>query len=75
MYNSMNVKERYHNYIYRKWSSYPVGTEDPSLGVKARPGRDADNSPPFGAEVNNEEELCLLSPQVLSWRVMEQILV
>jgi hypothetical protein len=25
-----------------------------SPGVKARPGRDADHSPPSGAEVNNE---------------------
>jgi hypothetical protein len=32
-------------------------------GAKARPGRDADNSPPSSAEVKNEKELYLLSPQ------------
>jgi hypothetical protein len=52
-----------------------MGTEGPSLEVKARPGRDADNSSPFGAEVKNEEELYFLSPQVLSWRVVGQLLV
>jgi hypothetical protein len=33
-----------------------------SPGVKARPGRDADHSPPSSAEVVNESELYLLSP-------------
>jgi hypothetical protein len=40
-----------------------------SPGVKARPGRDADHSPPSSAEVVNEYELYLLSPQAPAWRV------
>jgi hypothetical protein len=40
-----------------------------SPGVKARPGRDADHSPPSVAEVENEYELYLLSPQAPPWRV------
>jgi hypothetical protein len=39
-----------------------------SPGVKARPGRDADHSPPSSAEVVNEE-IYLLSPQTPPWRV------
>jgi hypothetical protein len=31
-----------------------MGTEGPFPGAKARPGRDADNSPPSSAEVENE---------------------
>jgi hypothetical protein len=31
-----------------------VGTGDPFLGAKARPGRDADHSLPSSAEVENE---------------------
>jgi hypothetical protein len=38
-------------------------------GGKARPGRDADHSPPSSAEVKNEEELYLLSPQAPPWCV------
>jgi hypothetical protein len=38
-------------------------------GGKARPGRDADHSTPSGAEVENEQELYLLSPQAPQWRV------
>jgi hypothetical protein len=34
----------------------------PILGATARPGRDADHSPPSSAEVENEWELYLLSP-------------
>jgi hypothetical protein len=34
--------------------SYTVGTWCPFAGVKARPGRDADHSPPTSAEVKNE---------------------
>jgi hypothetical protein len=41
-----------------------------SPGVKARPGRDADHSPPSIAEVENEE-LYLLSPKAPPWRVAE----
>jgi hypothetical protein len=34
--------------------SYPMGTGGSFPGVKARPGRDADHSPPSSAEVKNE---------------------
>jgi hypothetical protein len=50
-------------------ASYPMGSGCPFPGGKARPGRDADHSPPSSAEVKNEWELYLLSPQVPSWRV------
>jgi hypothetical protein len=40
-----------------------MGTGGPFPGAKARPGRDADHSPPSSAEVENEYELYLLSPQ------------
>jgi hypothetical protein len=33
---------------------YPMGTGGPFPGGKARPGRDADHSPPSSAEVKNE---------------------
>jgi hypothetical protein len=42
-------------------ASYPMGT-----GGKARPGRDADHSPPSSAEVKYEWELYLLSPPCAS---------
>jgi hypothetical protein len=32
----------------------PMGTGDPFPGGKARPGRDADHSPPSSADVVNE---------------------
>jgi hypothetical protein len=35
-------------------ASYPMGTGDPFPGGKARPGREADHSPPSSAEVENE---------------------
>jgi hypothetical protein len=35
-------------------ASYPVGTGGPFPGGKARPGRDADHSPPSSAEVKYE---------------------
>jgi hypothetical protein len=35
-------------------ASCTIGTGVFSLGVKARPGRDADHSPPSSAEVENE---------------------
>jgi hypothetical protein len=38
--------------------------------AKARPGRDADHLPPSSAEVENEQELYLLSPQAPLWRVV-----
>jgi hypothetical protein len=40
-----------------------------SPGLKARPGRDADHLPPSSAEVVNEWEIYLLSPQATPWRV------
>jgi hypothetical protein len=40
-----------------------------STGVKARPGCNADHSPPSKVEVENEYELYLLSPQAPPWRV------
>jgi hypothetical protein len=42
-------------------ASCPMRTGGPFPGGKARPGRDADNSPPSSAEVVNEQELYLLS--------------
>jgi hypothetical protein len=50
-------------------ASCPMGTGGPFPGGKARPGHDVDNSPPPSAEVVNEEELYLLSPQAPPWRV------
>jgi hypothetical protein len=35
-------------------ASYPMGTGGSFPGGKARPGRDADHSPPSSAEVKNE---------------------
>jgi hypothetical protein len=35
-------------------ASYPMVTGGPFPGGKARPGRDADHSPPSSAEVENE---------------------
>jgi hypothetical protein len=35
-------------------ASYPMGTGGPFPGGKARPGPDADHSPPFSAEVKYE---------------------
>jgi hypothetical protein len=51
-------------------ASCPMGTGGPFPGGKARPGRDADHSPQYSAEVVNEYELYLLSPQAPPWRVM-----
>jgi len=48
-----------------------MGTGDPLPGSKAQPERD-DHSPTSSAEVENEWELYLLSPQVPSWCVMGQ---
>jgi hypothetical protein len=48
---------------------YPMGTGGPFPGGKARPGRDANHSPPTSAEVKNEQELYLLSPHAPPWRV------
>jgi hypothetical protein len=35
-------------------ASCPMGTGGPFPGAQARPGRDADHSPPSSAEVKNE---------------------
>jgi hypothetical protein len=51
-------------------ASCKMGTGSPIPEGKARPGRDADHSPPSSAEVVNEWELYLLSPQAPSWRVV-----
>jgi hypothetical protein len=45
----------------KKPASSTVGT-----GGKARPGRDADHSPPSSAEIMKEQELYLLSPKCAS---------
>jgi hypothetical protein len=46
-------------------ASCTMGTGGPFPGAKARPGRDADHSPPSSTEVENEQELYLLSPKGL----------
>jgi hypothetical protein len=51
-------------------ASCAVGTGGPFPGAKARSGRDADHSSPSSAEVENEYELYLLSPQAPPWRVV-----
>jgi hypothetical protein len=51
-------------------ASCTMGTGVLSVWVKARPGRDADHSPPSSAEVENEKELHLLFPQAPPWRVV-----
>jgi hypothetical protein len=42
-----------------------MGTGSPFPGDKARPGHDADNSPPSSAKVENQWELYLLPPTSL----------
>jgi hypothetical protein len=54
-------------------ASCPMGTGRSFPGAKARPGRDADHSPLSSAEVENEQELYLLSPQAPSWPVVGQL--
>jgi hypothetical protein len=49
--------------------SCTIGTGGPLPGGKARTGRDTDHSPPSITEVENENELYLLSPQASPWRV------
>jgi hypothetical protein len=48
---------------------HPMGTGGPFPGGKARPGRDADHSPPSSAEVKYQWELYLLSPHAPPWCV------
>jgi hypothetical protein len=50
-----------------------MGTGGPLPGVKRGQGRDADHSPSSSAEVKNEQELYLLSPQAPSRRVAGQL--
>jgi hypothetical protein len=50
-----------------------MGTGGHFSGGKARPGRDADHSPPSSAEVKYELELYLLSPHVPPWHVGGQL--
>jgi hypothetical protein len=50
-------------------ASCPMGTGGPFPGGKARPGRDANHSPPSSAEVKYEQELYLLSPHAPPWHV------
>jgi hypothetical protein len=54
-------------------ASCTMCTGGPFPGAKARPGRDADHSPPSSAEVENEYDQHLLSPQAPSWRVVGQL--
>jgi hypothetical protein len=49
-------------------ASCTMGTGGPFLGGKARPGRDADHSPPSRDKVKNEQELCLFFPLAPAWR-------
>jgi hypothetical protein len=53
-------------------ASCTMGTGGPFPGGKARSGSDADHSPPSSAEVGNEQELYLPSPQTPPWRVAGQ---
>jgi hypothetical protein len=55
--------------------SCPMGTRGPFAGGKARPGRDADHSPPSSVEVVNEQELYLFSPLHLHTCVVGLILL
>jgi hypothetical protein len=55
--------------------SYSKGTGDPFPGCKARPGRDADHSPPSSTEVKNDLALYRLSPQAPSWSVVGLIVL
>jgi hypothetical protein len=54
-------------------ASCTMGTGGHFPGGKARPGRDADHSPPSSAEVKNESELHLLSPHTPPWRIAESL--
>jgi hypothetical protein len=46
-------------------ASCTMGTGYPFPGGKARPGRDADYSPPSSAEIKNEKELYTSNPKRL----------
>jgi hypothetical protein len=51
-------------------ASCTMGTGGPFPGTKARLGRDADHSPSSSAEVENEQELYLLSSQAPLWHAV-----
>jgi hypothetical protein len=53
-------------------TSSPMGIRGPFPRGKARPGRDADHSPPSSAHFKNEWEL-YLCPQAPPWRVAGQL--
>jgi hypothetical protein len=54
-------------------ASSTMGTGGPFPGANELQGRDADHSPPSSAEVENEYEIYLLSPQAPSRRVVGQL--
>jgi hypothetical protein len=54
-------------------ASCTMSTGGPFPEGKAWPGHDADHSPPSSAEVKNELELYLLSPQAPPWHVAGSI--
>jgi hypothetical protein len=56
-------------------ASCTMGIRGSFPGSKARPGRDADHSPPSTAKVKKELDLYLLSSQAPSWRVAEPLLL
>jgi hypothetical protein len=62
-----------HTNHYTTKATCRVGTGGPFPGTKARPGRDSDHSSPSSVEVDNEQELYLLSPQGPAWRVLGQL--
>jgi hypothetical protein len=49
-----------------------MSAEGPFPRAKSRPGRDYDHSTPSSVEVENEQELYILSTQAPSWRVVER---
>jgi hypothetical protein len=56
-------------------ATYPMGTVGPFPGGKARPGCDADHSPPSTVVVKYELELYLLPPNVPTWRVVGHLYI
>jgi hypothetical protein len=54
-------------------ASCTVGTGGSFPGGKARPGRDADRSPPSSVEFKEELELYIFSHQAPPWRVTAQL--
>jgi hypothetical protein len=54
-------------------ASYPLDTVSPFPGGKAPPGRDADYSLQYNAEVKNEKDLYLLRSLAPAYRVTGQL--